>query len=414
MLDDRSLVKWWCKVLDPVIRNSDGASKGSATVADQGKLVESQPSDGNRTAHSAMGYLIVPGFDRYELTAFFPASWRTDPPNRKRWKCGHPLFEIADAPDAPPRCLIPHFPDDPKARFLDDLDQELPSLANKESDDSPSKKKLDRWKSVSSLDQFWEMMAFRQECSSGRLVGFIWAVFSPDESESGDCASRISQMPLSKKDAKAKKLSNFTEDPICQLNDKPSQLAKGNRRKQLKGPIVTRQPRIKPTSSSALSSFGASPSMDDAAKRPEQTEYYCWPERSRGEIILSEKDYTRTTEMLLRLDFSNLEIALSSFTRWIQEVSILARSPWGYEITGKKKSSSINAPSTLRTNGSVPMLQNGVSSIDSKHLMPQSSHDSLKRKTEYQEPSQRQAVNVLSSGLVKKKKKVVPMLVQQQ
>ena len=213
---------------------------------------------------------------------------------------------------------------------------------------------------------------------------------------------------------KPKELSSSIEDPICQLNDKPSQLVKGNRRKQLKGPIVTRQPRIKPTSSSASSSFGASLSMDDAAKRPEQTEYYCWPERSRGEIILSEKDYTRATEMLLRLDFSNLEIALSSFARWIQEVSILARSPWGYKITGKKKSSSINAPGTLRTNGSVPMLQHGVSSIDSKHLMPQSSHDSLKRKTEYQEPSQRQAVNVLSSGLVKKKKKVVPMLVQQQ
>ena len=209
VLDDRGLVKWWCKVLDPVIRNSDGASKGSAAVADQGKLVESQPSDGNRTAHSAMGYLIVPGFDRYELTAFFPASWRTDPPNRKRWKCGHPLFEIADAPDVPPRCLIPHFPDDPKARFLDDLDQELPSLANKESDGSPSKKKLDRWKSVSSLNQFWEMMAFRQECSSGRLVGFIWAVFSADESKSGDCASRMRQMPSSRKDAKAKRTLQF-------------------------------------------------------------------------------------------------------------------------------------------------------------------------------------------------------------
>jgi len=71
----------------------------------------------------------------------------------------------------PPRCLIPHFPDDPKSRFLDELDDEMSRSQAKASGE---------WKTVKSLDVFWEMMAFRQECSAGRMVGFIWVVFTPE------------------------------------------------------------------------------------------------------------------------------------------------------------------------------------------------------------------------------------------
>jgi len=52
------------------------------------------------------------------------------------------------------RDVIPVFPDDPKARFLDDL-------------------KTDGQLATTTLSQFWELMEHRQECSSGRLVGFI-------------------------------------------------------------------------------------------------------------------------------------------------------------------------------------------------------------------------------------------------
>jgi hypothetical protein len=52
------------------------------------------------------------------------------------------------------RDVVPVFPDDPKARFLHDL-------------------KGDGQLSTTTLGQFWELMEHRQECSSGRLVGFI-------------------------------------------------------------------------------------------------------------------------------------------------------------------------------------------------------------------------------------------------
>src|SRR5208282_769802 len=97
----------------------------------------------------------------------------------------------------PPRCLVPRFPDDPKSRFLDELDGELSISQGKAVDGE--------WRSVKTLDQFWEMMAFRQECSAGRLVGFIWIVFEslvrpqPEDPESAgsqaSAASTASGMP---------------------------------------------------------------------------------------------------------------------------------------------------------------------------------------------------------------------------
>ncbi len=56
-----------------------------------------------------------------------------------------------------------------ESRFWDELDEEAASSADM--------KKTGNWKSVKSLDMFWEMMAYRQECSSGRMTGFIWLVF---------------------------------------------------------------------------------------------------------------------------------------------------------------------------------------------------------------------------------------------
>ena len=395
-LDDRSLVKWWCKVLDPVIRNSDKAGEDDTAITDNSKPVENQSADGTSILGPAMGYLIVPGFDKYEITAFFPPSWKADPPSRRRWRSGHPLFELADSSDVPPRCLIPHFPDDPKARFLDELDQELPTLSGKGSHGSSTEKKPDRWKSVNSLDQFWEMMAFRQECSSGRLVGFIWAVFPVAESESCDAASRMKH-GFSKTDAEVEEHHSSTQSSSCQAEDGSPRPLNGRRRKKLKGPIVTRQPRIKSSSSSSSSSSNTPFSMNYETKRPEQTEYYFWPAGSRGDIILAEKDYTRATEILLRLDFSSLELALSSFARWTREISVLARSPWGYKVTGKKALNASIHPNAL-----------------SKHPRTLTSHENLKRKPNSQDSSQHHAVNVLNSGLVKKKKKVAPTLVQQQ
>src|SRR5262249_43950856 len=128
---------------------------------------------------TAQAFVTIPGED--SISTFLPTHVRSDPSLRTRWKHGHPLREISSfGPVPPPRCLVPHFPDDPKARFLDELDEELrDAVPASQVTESPSKRGSGHWRSVRSLEQFWELMAFRQECSSGRLVGFIWLVFTP-------------------------------------------------------------------------------------------------------------------------------------------------------------------------------------------------------------------------------------------
>ena len=129
------------------------------------------------TSDKASAYLLVPGFDKYETAAFFPPKTRQSKlyPNAKRWVHGHPLREDP-ARHLTVREVIPLFPDDPKARFLAELEAEkvIPRKNGKQSK-SPSSAGSG-WVTVQTLDHFWELMSFRQECSSGASTGFIWVV----------------------------------------------------------------------------------------------------------------------------------------------------------------------------------------------------------------------------------------------
>ncbi|EON69374.1 hypothetical protein W97_08634 [Coniosporium apollinis CBS 100218] len=304
VLDDRGLVKWWCKVLDPVLREY-APEYGVPDTAWE----EQEP----RVKITAQGYLVVPGSDEHDTTRFFPPTVRSDPPSQKRWKHGHPLEQISMSPAAPPRSLIPHFPDDPKARFLDELDDEIPD-ANTLSASTPSRGN-GQWKSVKTLEQFWEMMSFRQECSSGRLVGFIWVVFTPPGVADASQGTATDREP-----------SLAPNSPL--LEAVPLREARSlSKTRKLTGPILPRLPRIK-SGSSNLSAMSVS----------EESKYYIWPEVSRGEIVLDEKDYKRAHDILLRLDFADSAVAASSTQRWIDEVAVLAdrTSNWGRSVVGRK------------------------------------------------------------------------------
>ncbi|KAL8798197.1 MAG: hypothetical protein Q9182_006870 [Xanthomendoza sp. 2 TL-2023] len=174
VLDDRGLIKWWCRVLEPVLHVN--------------KTPGSEDLHPNRPNPTASAYLRVPSCDLHETRSFFPPHVRHTPTLHSNWHADRdPLRDLSGRhPTDPERCLIPRFPDDPKSRFVDELDEELtephqhPLTTTPTKKTSPSKgPRPGRWKSVRSLAQFWELMAFRQECSSGRLVGFLWAVFHP-------------------------------------------------------------------------------------------------------------------------------------------------------------------------------------------------------------------------------------------
>ncbi|KAF8472098.1 histone acetylation protein-domain-containing protein [Kalaharituber pfeilii] len=152
VLDDRGLIRWWCRVLDPILQH----------FSDQD------------CAENASAYLLVPGLDKYETSALFPPKTRQAAiyPNAKRWVHGHPL-KVDPVRHLTVREVIPHFPDDPKSRFLDELDAEYIGGGSR---DSKKGKTLrgNAWANIKTLEQFWELMSFRQECSAGQSTGFIW------------------------------------------------------------------------------------------------------------------------------------------------------------------------------------------------------------------------------------------------
>lgn len=264
VLDDRGLVKWWCRVLDSIVKDT-----------------------------KSQAHLLVPGLDKYETMGLLPA-------DKTKWSVGNPLRELFG--DVPPRCVIPRFPDDPKARFVDELDDEIEGTTD------------GVWKSVKTLEQFWEMMAFRQECSAGRMVGFIWIVLKPENATQNFSTNGGLMTPN----------ASFTEPAKrAEQHHSPSK-PRRERKQKLTGPIVPRQPKVK---------ISQHERQDELHRSiPQNTPYYTWPASSQGEVVVSQKEYKRITELLLRLDFANLELAVGSSRRWTSEVKI----DWGRQLIGQK------------------------------------------------------------------------------
>jgi regulator of Ty1 transposition protein 109 len=360
ILDDRGLVKWWCRVLNPLLESGHDTKKWA----------------------NIHGFLVIPGLDDYETRAFLPRTSAAP----KNWTLGHPLERISPyisdpttyGGSIPARCLIPTYPDDPKARFVVELEE---STAERT-------KLLTGWKSPRSLEQFWEMMAFRQECSSGRLTGFIWLVFdtaSKSSTRTGttDRNTEVSNSTANEYSAGPPGSTTFSR----LLTPEPSQgleafitpsstqstpgkpRAKRPKKKVLRGRIVPREPRIK---------------THQRAHLPKETDtaYYHWPEEGRGQVIFDEPGYKRANELLLHLEFGTLEQAIASSGRWIKEVNV--GEDWSFEILGKRELPAAAASGV--TGGAV----NDLSSMVKKKLPATDAN----------------AVNTLDTSLVRKRAKL--------
>ncbi|KAI2641460.1 histone acetylation protein-domain-containing protein [Hypomontagnella submonticulosa] len=366
VLDDRGLVKWWCRVLNSLLEG--------ANYVDMRK-----PWD------DIHGYLLVPGLDNYETRAFLPRTSLAT----TNWTLGHPLEKISPYTKNPgtfggdihARCLIPMYPDDPKARFVEELEESTPEKA----------KLATGWKSPKTLDQFWEMMAFRQECSSGRLTGFIWVVFEPQDSSksvsSGTTSAAVVPNPNASISAptntKPDDLDPSLETPVVSRSKATTPKSKRFRRKRkgkkaLTGPIIPRKPQIK---------------THQQAKFPQEvnTPYYYWPENGRGQVVLSDSSYKRAIELLLHLEFGNLEQAMTSTARWTKEVNMGEN--WALEIVGERAATTTVVPSS---NGGVVNNLSGM--VRRKRGSDDQPQDGSILSTS--------PVNTLGGGLVRKKAKL--------
>lgn len=381
ILDDRGLIKWWCRVLDPLLTPP---TKGTAALW-----------------KSSKAYLVVPGLETSETKALLP---RNAAPSS--WALAHPLERIShyyrEFDWVPPRCLIPHFPDDPKSRFRDELDEEAAKSATMKTTGS--------WKSVQTLDMFWEMMAYRQECSSGRMTGFIWVVFD-DEEETKQTSPKDQGLPTPETPTKQRTIQITPTSTPRKLFKTKGDLLNGKSKHKdkktpkktvLRGVITPRKPRIKTEQRNYL-----------LLNRPTSTAYYSWPPEGRGERIVDENEYKRIVELLLHLDFATLAKAAGSTQRWVSEVGM--GSQWGHTVTGTREAVQngaetgavqVNNLSGLvkrKRTDSESVTQGGAAKVNvlSAGLVKRKPKDEEAKDTE----EVKAAVNTLSAGLVRKKPK---------
>ncbi|KAE8313812.1 histone acetylation protein-domain-containing protein [Aspergillus transmontanensis] len=327
VLDDRGLIKWWCRVVDPILREYEPES-GSHEKGLLDRAMESAKS-------SATAFLIVPGCDKFETRGFFPGTAKSDDKERPRWLNSYPLHQLCDNTNAPPRCLIPRFPDDPKTRFLVDLDDELP----RQSEAAGSKEGAGQWRSVKSLDQFWEMMSFRQECSAGRLVGFLWLVINPPGLVNS--VQMTSSRPVLKEKAEG---SLTTTVPISdKVDSKPTgtevsvsiDSQSSETAEDFTAEATSGGPVQDPSSQTGSLSSETHPKVQP---NTDLNAFY-WPEAGRGHAVMSEEDYKTAINFLLEQDFYNEEVSIASTKAWSEKVASIVDQLWvGQQVTGRNTS----------------------------------------------------------------------------
>lgn len=371
VLDDRQLIKWWARILDPLFPS---INEQATTTTDETNY---------------QGYLTVPGYNgQREISQFAPPSDRRT--NQAiRWKAGDPLPELAEtrgiSPAAPPRCLLPRFPDDPKARYMQDLDDEAGVFDDTAHFSSPSKRKRGgQWNSIRDLERFWEAMEFRQECSSGRVVGFLWLVISPKAESASESNSQILG---SSQVSTTTTADGFESCQDLRATPTSSSPRKQRRRKPLAGPIVSRQPRLKMTSSSNLSAM-VEPDSQAGGER-------------REGLTLTKEGYDKAMQTMLHLDFANTEIAAISSRKWVANVASLCGIgvDWGSEIVGTAPLGEFGRDAT-KSEG--PVVNNLSGMVNEKRKGGDAKEEDGKQEATNTADS---GVNVLAGSMIRKKAK---------
>lgn len=200
--DDKALMRWWKTTVSRAVAPS--------AAAKDVKL-----------------FYLIPGLQYLESLPFVPTDFSPDAP---KWTYGHPYNSLSSplstAKDGSYSLndLIPAFPDDPKSRFImsltsspipsageeGDYDDVMNSLAHAPlvshaSSGAPTwrreeverEREKERKRMVDGVlggaDEFWERMAWRQECCSGVLVGFF--VIAYDAPEPQAAPAEITTVP---------------------------------------------------------------------------------------------------------------------------------------------------------------------------------------------------------------------------
>ncbi|MCJ1316017.1 hypothetical protein MMC15_001337 [Xylographa vitiligo] len=402
VLDDRGLIKWWCQIVDGVLQ-AYPIEKASANSG------RDQSFECDRAA--SRGFLRVPGCDAHETRAFFPDYAKRQSSSTSRWIASDPLRALGKPPGIPERCLIPRFPDDPKARFVIDLDDELPENSLLVTESPPKSQLPGKWRSVKSLEQFWDMMAFRQECAAGRLVGFIWGVITPlglvdrpfDTGIEYDQLLEVDRMeePFLPTPLDSQVLAGL---PIPSQSNLRSSISQPG---LLPSPLPSSQPKESdlqldiPRSSPAemLSVQPVNAVVHDIRTRVMQESTSSLIASSS--LPLPEPTYNRMVSLLQQLDYANLTLATESTLRWLTKATAeMGLDDWGLAVIGRKES--LPSVPMVAANEAAPVIPVTLSS----GLLRKKKRSGTVTNGDAEEGKRNDGVPVLSAHLVRKKLKV--------
>jgi regulator of Ty1 transposition protein 109 len=273
------------------------------------------------------------------------------------------------------------------------LDDELPESTRAEG----SKENSGHWRSVKSLAQFWEMMSFRQECSAGRLVGFLWLVINPPglvnsvQMTSSRVASRDVEKALPAS-------AETTHDETKQKDEAASASAAS-------------QPSTSDLQTSSIAQPSAS-SSDTLAKVQQATgpSAFFWPDTGRGHAVLSEEDYKAAINFLIDQDFDTKDKAIASTKAWAEKVASLADQLWvGQRVEGRNTTTELSQKPTDATTVINTAVVRKRKTADAESDKPGevggAPGDSEAANPTPVQSNQASGVNVLNASLIRKKKK---------
>ncbi len=366
ILDDRQLIKWWCRVFDLTLRLPR--------------------KDSTTTAH-----LLVPGCDKAETKAFFPPSSRRDLPSTPKWINSYPVELMVTESLLPPRYLLPRLPDDPKMRFLDDLDGELVDENG-------------NWRSVKNLDQFWEFLSHRQECSAGRLVGFLWLFLSQGQTK--PTSPRELQHT---NDARTPPRPMARSRLITPVNSQ--QLANGFTDQEAPAPAVLELlPDLNsspPSSPIQAPDQAPSPQPTHEAEAPAEPESpanmtFSVVRETQGEVVINTDLYQALMDYLLQTDFAGENRAIEATKSWIDRVFELSgATSFGRPVLGC--ATPILPQTTAAVDSSLSSHINVLTGIRKKRKADVTEDGTIQ--SDPQEFATAPIVNIIASGLLRKKPK---------
>ena len=332
VLDDRALIRWWSMILDTIL--SDHSTNRLPTPL------------------STRGHLVVPGCDNYETRAFLPRPPADAKNACARWCPGDPLRTLGKPAGVPERCLIPRFPDDPKSRFVTNLDDELPDASDTGTQGSPSRSQPGRWRSVRSLAQFWELMAFRQECGAGRVVGFLWGVFEPLALVDRPFEARVRESDSPEKSGQEEEQEQEQDLDLPTPQASPAQPLSAAATEDAELPstrsllsdtfasALLSPPASSQVQSSQVTEAVAAAATSDTAETPQPPrDLSTTASPPSSELVISPEAYARTMVLLDSLDYADAAAATNSTATFLATVATEAavKSPWsGVEVVGTR------------------------------------------------------------------------------